>query len=157
VWVTPGPDIARLALGAAALDAALELLPQSDQVGLRFAGPSVDLTTSEEILSRGVPVGAVEVTPSGELLVLMRGRLVTAGYPVVAVVTSASLDDLAQARPGDTVRLTITDVESARRALHEAEEEHQRLAARVRRAFEARGLGSLLAPAHASRVSDGRE
>jgi biotin-dependent carboxylase-like uncharacterized protein len=150
VMATPGPDLGRLAGGPAALDASFEVLPQSDHVGLRFGGPSLGLTSSEEILSRGVPVGAVEVPPSGDLLILMRGRLLTAGYPVVAVVTSASLDDLAQARPGDSVRISLGDVASARRALRELEDDHLRLAARVRRAFESRGLGGLVDPEHAS-------
>ena len=51
-----------------------------------------------------------------ELLVLHRGRGVTAGYPVLAVVTSPSLDVLAQARPGHTVTFRKTTVAEARRS-----------------------------------------
>ena len=56
------------------------------------------------MLSRGVPIGAVEVPTATRLLVLHRGRGVTAGYPVLAVATSVGLSRLGQARPGDPVR-----------------------------------------------------
>ena len=144
VPVTVGPDLDRLVLGAAALDQPLRLLPQSDEVGLRFGCTPVERTRSEEILSRGVPLGAVEVVPDGGLIILMRGRLVTAGYPVVAVVTTEGLDRLAQVRPGDEVRLEVVDVAAARAALRARAEERAALAGRVHTAFTSRGLGEVL-------------
>ena len=59
--------------------------------------------TGDEVLSRGVPIGAVEVPAGDELMVLHRGRGVTAGYPVLAVVTATGLSRLGQARPGQSV------------------------------------------------------
>ncbi|MFI5061150.1 MAG: hypothetical protein ACHP7F_06865, partial [Actinomycetales bacterium] len=53
------------------------------------------------------------VPPGDELLVLHRGRGVTAGYPVLAVVTPLALDDLGQVRPGQRVRFRQTSVERA--------------------------------------------
>ena len=144
VPVTAGPDLDRLVLGAAALDQKLRLLPQSDEVGLRFACTPVERTRTEEILSRGVPLGAVEVMPDGSLIILMRGRLVTAGYPVVAVVTTEGLDRLAQVRPGDEVRLEIVDVAAARAVLRARADERRALTERVHTAFVGRGLGEVL-------------
>lgn len=140
----PGPDLDRLATGPSPLSGPFEISGQSDHVGLRLVGPDVRLSRGEEILSRGVPVGAIEVIPSGGLIILLRGRLLTAGYPVVAVVTTACLDRLGQARPGDQVRINLTDVSAAVKALRKEEDEHQHLAERVRRALRARGLGSVL-------------
>jgi biotin-dependent carboxylase-like uncharacterized protein len=76
----------------------------SDYVGLRLVGPHIGRQTQHELVSRGVPVGAVELLPSGELIVLNRGRFVTAGYPIVAVVTRSSQPLLGQATPGDEIR-----------------------------------------------------
>ena len=145
VQVTEGPDLGRLARGRDALVAPFRLLPQSDHVGLRLEGPAVEQTSAEEILSRGVPIGAVEVPPSGGIIVLLRGRLVTAGYPVVAVVTTASLDVLAQARPGDAVRMVFCDVAAAHAGLRRRTAERADLAGRVRAAFAAKGLAGSLA------------
>lgn len=150
VRATPGPDLERLALGGAALAGWFEVLPHSDNVGVRLTGGSLALTARAEILSRGVPVGAVEVPPSGELIILMRGRLVTAGYPVVAVLTTSSVDLLAQTGPGDRVRLSLVDLAAARTEIIAQEAEHRALADRVARAFAARGGSHLLSANHAS-------
>lgn len=105
VDVTDGPDIADFAGTAERLfEEPYLVTPTSNHIGLRMAGPLPERRAQGEVLSRGVPVGAVEVPPGSELLVLHRGRGVTAGYPVLAVVTSASLDVLAQVRPGQRLR-----------------------------------------------------
>jgi len=146
IRVTEGPDLARLSRGRDALTDVIRLLPQSDHVGLRLACAPLKQTSSEEIVSRGVPVGAVEVPPTGGIIILLRGRLITAGYPVVAVVTTESLDLLAQARPGDSVTLSFCDVAAAHAALHARAAERSALAARVCAAFTAKGLADVLDP-----------
>ena len=116
--VTDGPDIADFADTADPLFAQPYLVtPTSNHIGLRMTGPLPERRTKGEVLSRGVPVGAVEVPPGDELLVLHRGRGVTAGYPVLAVVTSTSLDVLAQVRPGQRIRFRrISAADAAVRA-----------------------------------------
>jgi biotin-dependent carboxylase-like uncharacterized protein len=52
-----------------------------------------------------VVVGSVQLTPSGELVVLGPDAGVTGGYPVVGVVRQEGLDALAQCRPGALVRI----------------------------------------------------
>lgn len=148
---TRGPDLDRLAGGAAALDATFEVTPQSDYIGVRLTGGDLSLAVRDEILSRGVPVGAVEVPPSGELIMLLRGRLVTAGYPVVAVLTRPSIDRLAQARPGDQVTLSLVDLDTAGQEIDAGEAAHLQAAVRVAAALTARGLGRLVDEQHASR------
>jgi biotin-dependent carboxylase-like uncharacterized protein len=58
--------------------------------------------------------GAVQLTPSGELIVLGPDAGVTGGYPVVALVGEDGLDQLAQCRPGDPVTLRVSRSRSAR-------------------------------------------
>lgn len=147
VSVTEGPDLSRLALGQAALDALFRVRPQSNHVGLRLEGPPIEQNSAQEIPSRGVPIGAVEVPPTGGIIILLRGRLVTAGYPVVAVATSESLDLLGQVRPGDDIKMSFCDVESARTTLRANASECEALSRRVRSAFHAKGLADTLDPA----------
>ncbi|MEV4777159.1 biotin-dependent carboxyltransferase family protein [Microbacterium sp. LWH12-1.2] len=105
VDVTDGPDLADFADTAGRLfEQPYLVTPNSNHIGLRMTGPLPERRAQGEMLSRGVPVGAVEVPPGDELLVLHRGRGVTAGYPVLAVATSGSLDVLAQVRPGQRIR-----------------------------------------------------
>ena len=144
VQVTLAPDVTRLTAGAGALTGGFTVSDQSDHVGLRLTGPPVGLDDRTEIRSRGVPIGAVEVTPSGDVIILLRGRLVTAGYPVVAVVTTVSLDLLAQVRPGQEIRLDVVEMAGARTALVALAASRAALARRVATALTARGLGHAL-------------
>jgi len=140
----PGPELDRMKSGSACLTPRYEISSQSDPVGLRLLGEAIEQHSTKEILSRGVPVGAIEVPPSGGLIVLLRGRLVTAGYPVVGVVASASLDRLGQLRPGDSVGFALCDTSTALRRLRGQHQSRLQLTARVRTAFRYSGLGNLV-------------
>ena len=75
----------------------------SDRIGVRLLadGPSSAGTAAT---LRSVPLVrcAVQLTPSGELVVMLADHPTTGGYPVVAVVHPDDVDRLAQT-PGDTV------------------------------------------------------
>lgn len=155
VAVLPGPDLDRM-VDPDQLFETLVVQPKSDHVGLRLDRPDavpIPQHDATPILSRGVPVGAVELPGTGGLIVLLRGRLLTAGYPVVAVVGSAHLDQLGQARPGDELLLSLTDATSERAAVRHWEDAHHRLAQRVRGAFTTTGIGHLVDPDHGQRAS----
>lgn len=138
VEITAGPESEEFETDA--LAAQWRVSDRSNHVGLRVEGPSPRRKTGREILSRGVPVGAVEVPPDGGLLVLLRGRLLTAGYPVVGVASSSSLDRLAQARPGDTIRFHGIDVRSAVAAARRRRSELLRLTRSAQVALHAAGV-----------------
>ena len=135
--VTDGPDLAEFGASAGLLFAgSFTVTPRSNHVGLRLAGAVPRRTTGGEVLSRGVPVGAVEVPAGAELLVLHRGRGVTAGYPVLAVVTASALSSLGQVRPGQAIRFRRRGTAEAV-AAHRAERATVRaLAGRVATVFE---------------------
>ncbi|MGK3647135.1 biotin-dependent carboxyltransferase family protein [Pseudarthrobacter enclensis] len=120
--VTEGPDAADFGSTAGNLySGEFTMTERSNSIGLRLTGPLPQKQTTGEMLSRGVPVGAIEVPSGSELLILHRGRGVTAGYPVLAVATLTSLSSLAQIRPGNTVRfrqITVEAAVSAYRAEH---------------------------------------
>lgn len=87
--------------------------PQSDRVGYRLTGPTVEHSGSSDIVSDGAPMGAVQVPGDGQPIVLMADRGVTGGYPKIATVIGADLPLIAQARPDDSVRFTAVTVEEA--------------------------------------------
>jgi len=94
---------------------ACRVSPELDRMGLRLQTPGVHLQ-ADEILTTPVTGGAVQVTPSGEMIVLLADHPTTGGYPVIATVITADLPLLAQARPGDTVRFREVDPAEADRA-----------------------------------------
>jgi antagonist of KipI len=94
---------------------ACRVTPEIDRMGLRLETPGLRLQ-AKEILTMPMTAGAIQVTPSGGLIVLHVDHQSTGGYPVIATVISADLSLLAQARPGDTVRFREVDADEAARA-----------------------------------------
>lgn len=143
--VTDGPDVDEFAgTDARLVHDPYTVTVKSNHIGLRLVGALPVRRGTGEVLSRGVPVGAIEVPPGDELLVLHRGRGVTAGYPVLAVVTPLSLDDLGQVRPGQRVRFRHTSVERAQESLHAWRDRLDDLRRRVETVFTHLGATALV-------------
>lgn len=94
---------------------ACRVTPAIDRMGLRIETPGLRLR-GEEILTTPVTAGSIQVTPSGQLIILLVDHPTTGGYPVIATAIHADLPRLAQARPGDTIRIGEVDQVEARRA-----------------------------------------
>lgn len=80
----------------------------SDRTAVRLEGPALQRRVPGELPPEGLLPGAVQVPPSGQLLVFLADHPVTGGYPVVAVVERADLRVLAQAAPGTAVTFVPT-------------------------------------------------
>lgn len=91
----------------------------SDRRGLRLEGPALELGIASDGPSHGVPTGTIQVSPSGQPLVLLPDAGPTGGYPVLAVVATADLSIVGQARPGGSVRFRLVDHDTARAAERE--------------------------------------
>lgn len=90
----------------------------SDRVGLRLEGDQVtDAPMASASLSEGMAIGAIEVPPSGELLILLKSRGSIGGYPTLAHVIRADWPCLAQLKPGDTVEFRLVDLAEAEQAM----------------------------------------
>lgn len=90
-------------------EAVYTVKPQSDHVGVRLAGP-VRHPQGPEIVSHGVPIGAIEIPHADdELIVLGRYRTLTAGYPVVGVVAKTDLSLVGQLACNRSVRFRWID------------------------------------------------
>jgi len=113
---------------------------RSDHVGIRLDGPVLHPTHNAEIVSHGVPIGAIEVPHSDELIVLGRYRTLTAGYPIVGFVTRRAQDLMGQARPGRELRFRWIDRSTARAGMLELEMQLAVLEASAMSAFSALDL-----------------
>ncbi|EFQ81776.1 allophanate hydrolase subunit 2 [Aeromicrobium marinum DSM 15272] len=105
--VTPGPRDDWFVEGALEqlLTTGWAVSPQSDRIGVRLLGPPLVRSRTAELPSEPVVRGSIQVTAAGLPVVLGPDHPVTGGYPVIAVVDDADTDLLAQARPGQVVRL----------------------------------------------------
>ncbi|QPZ38170.1 biotin-dependent carboxyltransferase family protein [Paramicrobacterium chengjingii] len=113
---------------------------RSNHVGLRLDGPVAHPESDDEIVSHGVPIGALEVPHADELIVLGRYRTLTAGYPIVGFATRASLALLGQAGPGRHLRFRWVDHEAAVRKETQRRLSLDGLRFAVREAFDALGF-----------------
>lgn len=80
---------------------------RADRTGIRLEGPALSRVDERELPSEGMLPGAIQVSPDGAPTILGPDHPATGGYPVIAVVTDAHLDALAQLRPGQAVRFTL--------------------------------------------------
>ncbi|KQB85964.1 carboxyltransferase domain-containing protein [Corynebacterium lowii] len=83
------------------------LTPNSNRVGLRLSGESLQRTTegaTKELPSEGMVAGCIQVPPQGTPVVFLRDHPVTGGYPVIATVIPEDLDIAAQLPAGAKVR-----------------------------------------------------
>ena len=87
---------------AALCTATYAVRPESNRVGLRLDGPAV-VRRGPELPSEGMVLGAVQVPPDGQPVVLLADHPPTGGYPVVGVVHPDDLWQCAQLRPGEPV------------------------------------------------------
>lgn len=86
---------------------------QSNRMGLRLNGPALVPDGGADVISEGVVTGAIQVTGSGQPIVLLPGRATIGGYTKIATVIEADHDRLAQLRPGATIRFAEISLEEA--------------------------------------------
>jgi allophanate hydrolase subunit 2 len=79
----------------------------SDRVGVRLDGATLDRARTDELPSEGMVAGALQVPPSGQPVLLLADAPTTGGYPVVAVLLAADVDRAAQLRPGQGLRIRL--------------------------------------------------
>jgi allophanate hydrolase subunit 2 len=71
-------------------------------MGYRLTGN--EALKGAEILTSPVQPGTIQLTPSGQLIVLMKDGQTTGGYARILQLSETSLSKLAQKRPGDIIK-----------------------------------------------------
>ncbi len=87
---------------------------ESDRMGIKLDGASVDSVNGVDIISDGIALGSVQIPSSGKPIIMMADRQTTGGYAKIATVITADIPILAQMRPGDTLKFEAVSIEYAR-------------------------------------------
>jgi antagonist of KipI len=95
-WLEPA---SKLILGSDTF----HLSNRCDRMGYHLQGVPLKTKTIQELLSTAVVKGTIQLTPNGQLIVLMNDCQTTGGYPRVAQVAAVDMPILAQLRPTDDV------------------------------------------------------
>ncbi len=86
---------------------------QSDRAGLRLKGEPISQHTQRQLLTDGIPLGAVQVPQDGQPIILFVDQQTTGGYPKIANVIAADMHRIGQLRPRDEVRFTEVSIADA--------------------------------------------
>ena len=93
----------------------------SDRMGYRLESAQPFTAVRASITSEPVCAGTIQITPSGQPIVLMADAPTVGGYRIVGSVISCDLPIVAQCLPGRTLRFERVTVDQAHALLHARE------------------------------------
>ena len=94
---------------------------RSNRMGLRTEGPEIKAGITDEILTEGLPIGAVQVPGNGYPIISFVDHQTTGGYPKIANVIAADLCKVGQLKPGDEFKFQLVSVAEAEKLYFEQE------------------------------------
>ncbi len=98
---------------------------ESDRMGMRLEGESVESLHGVDIVSDGIAFGSIQIPKNGKPIVMMADHQTIGGYAKLGTVCSFDLPKLAQLKPGDKVYFEKISVERAQFLLQHPEEQER--------------------------------
>ena len=90
-----------------------------DRMGIRLRGPFIEHIGKADIISNGIPKGAIQVADNGQPIIMLADRQTVGGYTKLGCVASVDLPLIAQARAGDRIRFKEINVYDAQKLIAE--------------------------------------
>jgi biotin-dependent carboxylase-like uncharacterized protein len=116
--ITPAIQADRFA--ADCLRSEYRVSEESNRMGLRLIGAAIP-SPGGHMLTEGVPLGAIQIPPDGQPIILFVEHQTSGGYPKPANVISADFCRLGQLRPRDAVAFERISLDDALGELQEQE------------------------------------
>lgn len=88
----------------------------SNRMGYRLESNLPEYQPDQELISSGIVPGTIQISNSGQPIILMAEAQTSGGYNRIANVIYADMPVLAQAKPGDQIRFELVQLEDARKA-----------------------------------------
>ena len=82
----------------------------ANRMGYRLKESLSDYVAVKEEISSGIIPGTIQITNSGQPIVLLADAQTTGGYPRIANVISEDLDLFGQIKPGDEIKFTLASL-----------------------------------------------
>lgn len=99
---------------------AYQVAEECNRMGIRLRGPAIP-SPAGGMLTEGVAMGAIQVPPDGQPIILFVEHQTSGGYPKPANVISADYWRLGQIRPRDEVQFERMGIEPALKLLQQQE------------------------------------
>lgn len=84
-----------------------------DRMGMRLQGPQLLSWEHDQILSEPLPVGAIQIPPDGQPIIMLVDRQTLGGYPKIGTVTWRSRCLLGQATAGTELVFNLVSLTAA--------------------------------------------
>lgn len=94
---------------------------ESNRFGLRLEGMVIAHRHKADLLTEGVSLGAVQILPTGQPVILFVDQQTTGGYPKIANVIAADIHRVGQLRPRDELQFAEVTIENAVQLLRDQE------------------------------------
>ncbi len=94
---------------------------QSDRAGLRLKGEGITPQERRQLLTDGIPLGAIQVPQDGQPILLFVDQQTTGGYPKIGNVIAADMHRVGQLRPRDEISFAEVSIAEAVEALRAQE------------------------------------
>lgn len=110
IKVYKGPEFHLLseAIKEKLLHQSFEISNDSNRMGYRLKGS--ENISAVEIITSSVQPGTVQLTPSGQIIILMRDCQTTGGYARILQLTDEAINLLAQKRAGESVCFVLSNL-----------------------------------------------
>ena len=82
-------------------------------MGLRLIGNTINTKKESEIITAGIPLGAIQIPADGQPIISFVEHQTTGGYPIIANVISADFRKAGQLKPGDYFQFELTSFNRA--------------------------------------------
>jgi allophanate hydrolase subunit 2 len=105
--VTPG-----YAFPEPLLQGEYQVSPHSNRQAIFLEGSPIAAPVGD-MITEGVPLGGIQLPPSGQPMILFVDQQTTGGYPIIATVIHRDIPKLGQLRPQQTVRFRYVTFEEA--------------------------------------------
>jgi antagonist of KipI len=79
----------------------------ANRMGYRLSSKLERATEIKELISSGIIPGTIQITGSGQPIILLNDAQTTGGYPRIANIIEEDLDQLAQLKPGDEIWFSL--------------------------------------------------
>lgn len=115
IRVVPGPQTEYFSrdVAMAFFHTQWRIAPESDRMGYRLAGGTVQADNAGSMISEAVSPGSIQIPAGGQPIVLMADCGTVGGYPKIATVISVDRGRMAQMRVGAELGFEKVSVETA--------------------------------------------
>jgi antagonist of KipI len=121
--VTEGPQWSLFPEAAKKLffEQSYQVTEEANRMGIRLLGQPIQLQSPGEMITEGVSLGAIQIAPNGQPIILFVEQQTTGGYPKLANIIAADHARLGQLRPHDEIYFELVTLDSARASLQRLE------------------------------------